>query len=529
MGIPFYYKHIVTKYKSILKDSVPVCHRLYLDYNSIIHQCAGSVVKENPKCTHDDIISKVLSETLKLIQLVNPLELVYIGIDGVAPRAKMVQQRKRRYITSYKNDLIKDACERMMLPSPPDWDSNIITPGTSFMSKLDQHLKEYFQSKTTLTCEVVISGSNEKGEGEQKLFDHLRAQPIDERVNIINGLDADLIMLSLLSDHTIYLRRDEHCYVDIPQFRDSIAKHVDPQESDRGLMYDYVFMCFLLGNDFLPNIPFLKIRNKAADVLLDIYRKVKGDGTIGNLVKISETDDIRFRPNMTFLKEMFKHLADMEKENMEFAVKQYNDTELMRNYLPDVPNDCPKDLKRFLVELEQYPLKHRHALTSETKKDVPWMMRYYHDLFGSHEPDLIKAYCNKYLDGLTWVLNYYFNRKFDYFWYFKYSVAPLSTDIYKILLTDTHSDHVKRLQNDSEQIDISPELQLLCVIPKRSLKVLPNDIQQIMTDPEHACIHYFPQDFRLCTFMKKFLWECVPLLPDIDICHLHKMLTKSRL
>ena len=55
-----------------------------------------------------------------------------------------------------------------------------------------KYLKELCKS-----IKVVISNSSCPGEGEQKIFRYLRKVP-DDGVNVIHGLDADLIMLSLL-------------------------------------------------------------------------------------------------------------------------------------------------------------------------------------------------------------------------------------------------------------------------------------------------------------------------------------------
>ena len=127
---------------------------LFFDYNSLIHPCAQQILSANndkyiliediklrTKIIEDDIIENCLNYTRLLINQVlqtkqkSGIRHVYITIDGVAPRSKMNQQRERRY----KSEFFKVG-EKSSL-----WDSNKITPGTSFMNKISAGKKIKFK------------------------------------------------------------------------------------------------------------------------------------------------------------------------------------------------------------------------------------------------------------------------------------------------------------------------------------------------------------------------------------------------
>ena len=114
MGIPSYFTHIVKKYRSIFKTfskSTTKIDNLYLDCNSIIYDSVHELQKgttnfnstpENDKL----IIKKVCDKLIFYINMIGPSKTVYIAFDGVAPVAKLNQQRKRRYMSWYNNKLI---------------------------------------------------------------------------------------------------------------------------------------------------------------------------------------------------------------------------------------------------------------------------------------------------------------------------------------------------------------------------------------------------------------------------------------
>ena len=88
----------------------------------------------------------------KVIGIIRPRKFIYMAVDGVAPRAKMNQQRSRRFraaIESQKTTEIESGIlkewKRLGLTHPKEskksFDSNTITPGTPFMAKLTDALK----------------------------------------------------------------------------------------------------------------------------------------------------------------------------------------------------------------------------------------------------------------------------------------------------------------------------------------------------------------------------------------------------
>ena len=170
MGIPKYFKWVTNNYDNLIYDkketlqdnpeytNIHNIDNLLLDTNGLIHPCVRAVLEENNELIKDhnekyknntnDISTKVgiyskleklmfeaIVEYIYTLYLyVVPKRMIYISIDGVAPRAKMEQQRKRRY-RSYKELNLKQEIYKKYNIYKEFWDTNCITPGTSFMLK----------------------------------------------------------------------------------------------------------------------------------------------------------------------------------------------------------------------------------------------------------------------------------------------------------------------------------------------------------------------------------------------------------
>ena len=210
MGIPSYFSYIVKNHPKIIKKyfkNVLRVDNLYLDCNSIIYDAYGKM-SFDPKSSGMTesigltIIRQVIEKIEYYISIVEPQKTVIIAFDGVAPVAKLEQQRQRRYKSAYQNDVSREIFKKPEKDAREVWNTAAITPGTIFMSELNAITKAHFNGlndKNETSLNILVSGSNEAGEGEHKLFDYIRknVEKHASETTVIYGLDADLIMLSI--------------------------------------------------------------------------------------------------------------------------------------------------------------------------------------------------------------------------------------------------------------------------------------------------------------------------------------------
>jgi 5'-3' exoribonuclease 1 len=584
MGIPFYFGEIIAKSpqsKKIVVDKCPPhCARFYLDFNSIIHPCSAKVVarlqkqEEVTDRLYNMIFTNIAEYTMKLVDIAKPTQLLYIAVDGVAPRAKMHQQRKRRYLSAQRNKHIATFKSRHGIPHT-EWDSNCITPGTVFMDKLNTYLKNDFIKHVNASypkIQVVVSGSDEEGEGEHKMIHYIKGlantntQP---ELDLIYGLDADLIMLSLTSHNAdIVLMREAQDfgrlggeqtrvpfkYLLINNLRKSICDVVSPlaeTSTTQSIITDYVFICVLLGNDFVPSLSFLKIKDGAVDILLDAYRDTCTDTTIITHDSNSQTYSV----NMSALDRFIQRLKEQEDELMQCVVGHFhaiaarpprnftNCVNIIKQQNPKLTlrEAQEKAVRDFGNDYEEYPLRNKPSYASEIdpKNDLKWRLSYYHYVFGDNSPDTVKRSCENYVDGLFWVINYYFNQRACQEWFCHLHYAPTVHDIHKYMFSIATEDVPKRMtvlkgishhSNQSPAILGSSErahLQLLLVLPPQSVNLIPKHLQPVMTDIQHGCIHFYPHEFQVMTYLKHKLWECSPMIPHVDIKKIVKFMVSQ--
>ena len=198
MGVLHLFKSIVEKYPKVSFLIIMFILIIFTLINCLIHPCCNRVLNNvNMKDINiNNLELNMFHEICKYIEIIidisKPKKLIYVSIDGPAPRAKMNQQRTRRFKSvktiKIKEDIYKQLEHEFISP----WDTNAITPGTRFMQKLSEHLKYFFKCKEYNT-KIILSDSNVPGEGEHKIINFIKKNKYQTpESHCIYGLDADL-------------------------------------------------------------------------------------------------------------------------------------------------------------------------------------------------------------------------------------------------------------------------------------------------------------------------------------------------
>ncbi|KAJ1736030.1 exonuclease II Exo2, partial [Coemansia sp. Benny D160-2] len=227
MGIPKFFRWLSGRYplvtERVTDDNIPEFDNLYLDMNGIIHNCTHPKDGDAPAPkTDEERFLAIFYYIESLFNKVRPQKVFFLGIDGVAPRAKMNEQRARRFRTAKELEEERDKDMRKRRAqgetireedeeeySSSVFDPTCITPGTEFMDRLTEALRYFINKRVTEDANwrkpnIILSAPNVPGEGEHKIMDYIRfsrAQPgySPNTRHCLYGLDADLIMLGMLS------------------------------------------------------------------------------------------------------------------------------------------------------------------------------------------------------------------------------------------------------------------------------------------------------------------------------------------
>ena len=474
--------------------------------NGIIHPCCHPEGGKPQPANEAEMFENVAALLDNMVAKLKPTKVLFLAIDGVAPRAKMNQQRARRFrsqadakqaraIEANLRTKMRQLGQPVPPPRPPAWDHNVITPGTKFMADLTIYLRKLTAERVSYHPDwkhlaVILSDASVPGEGEHKLIEFVRRSQgqlsYDPNArHVIVGDDADLIMLALATHELHFTIVRTRRFVDRAAEAEAAAKAVlaaenranrkasvparaaaraavsavssgsahlfdgagtalavqeaaisseagedeadtasqwqllhistlreylhqefagflrcdyPPTSNDAAtpgdcsgdvkadveferLIDDFVFLCFLVGNDFLPHLPSLDIREGALDVLLQLYKStvlapklgrrasttlLDGDEGQQDLQWLTEAGDVNFAalyPLIERLGEVETAILDRRQKRAARESKPKNQTQCVvfarqghcreGDSCPFLHGDiCPLDAKNAAAETE---------------------------------------------------------------------------------------------------------------------------------------------------------------------------------
>ncbi|KAG7525653.1 5-3 exoribonuclease 1 [Solea senegalensis] len=567
MGVPKFYRWISERYpclSEVVKEhQIPEFDNLYLDMNGIIHQCSHPNDEDvHFRISEEKIFADIFHYLEVLFRIIKPRKVFFMAVDGVAPRAKMNQQRGRRFRSAKEaEDKIKKALDKgEVLPTEARFDSNCITPGTEFMARLQEQLKYFVHNKLSTdrlwqNVRVYLSGHETPGEGEHKIMEFIRSEnskPSHDpnTRHCLYGLDADLIMLGLTSHEPNFsLLREEVRFggkksqkrITAPEettfhllhlslMREYIDYEFSPLRNHIGSDYDleriiddWILMGFLVGNDFIPHLPHLHISHDALPLLYKTYISVLP--SVGGY--LNENGHLNLR---NFEKYMEK-LAEFDREHFSevFVDLKWFESKVGNKYLNEAAGRAAEKeaaCKRNKTEDSSLCLA---ALTSsdgitgggkmaddeEEEDDMfetefrQYKRTYYMTKMGVDvvSDEFLAKQAKCYVEGIQWILHYYYHGVQSWSWYYPYHYAPFLSDIRNIAHLKLTFDLGKPFM---------PFEQLLGVLPAASAELLPQAYRHLMTSENSTIIEYYPVDFKTDLNGKQQEWEAVVLIPFID-------------
>ncbi|CAK1604510.1 unnamed protein product [Parnassius mnemosyne] len=582
MGVPKFFRYTSERYpclnELVKQYQIPDFDNMYLDMNGIIHNCSHPD-DSNPhfRITEEKIFQDVFHYISLLFQIIKPKKLFFMAIDGVAPRAKMNQQRGRRFRAAREAEKLEEHAKAKgeVLPSEKRFDSNCITPGTVFMARLHEQLKYFVKQKMSsdplwAKVKVILSGHETPGEGEHKIMDYIRwarSQPdYDPNTrHCLYGLDADLIMLGMCTHepHFALLREEV-------KFGKTTQRATSPEETNFYLLHlsllreyltqefidikeklpfefdiekivdDWVLMGFLVGNDFIPNLPNMHISNDALPVLyktymtvlptLDGYINEAGDLNLSRfeifMQELAKIDKEKFQDTYTDLR-YFEAKTGRRPNAQERKEYKPNNDETFNVNIDDIKANKPDDELQALINATQEMYvdnvddvdddeEYEETSDEEANMEMEFILHkkdyYMNKLDYSKVTDEVLAdQAEGYVRAIQWNLWYYYKGCPSWCWYYPHHYAPYISDI----------KGFKDLKIEFELGEpFRPFEQLLAVLPAASKHLLPTPFHELMTDEDSPIVHYYPLHFDTDLNGKRNDWEAVVLIPFIDEANL---------
>jgi len=529
MGVPGFFLWLLKKYKKnhfILNlDEIKNDFNtkwLCLDANCLLHPMCFEILALNPNYTNTDVLeNKMINRCIEYIESlydnIKPTEGLYIAIDGVAPVAKIKQQRSRRFKSVQDRKMFDKIKIKHNKELTRFWNNSAITPGTIFMTKLTNKIIGWAKKQS---YPIIFSTAQTPMEGEHKILDFIRKR---EEINksgsyTIYGLDADLIFLSMATQRNdIYLLREANQLnkketkevlniIDMEKMKECLVNEIkemfeenECKLSNQEIINEFIFMGYFLGNDFLPHMVTLDIYSNGIPELIKNWVECYQE-KYKTIINMDDNKKVFINQEMLLL--FVEKLADKEEEILAKLPnkKQY------RGYLPNDPYE--KNMK--FVETLRFKINDPIRIGEDSFDE--YSERYYQHYFYDSSLETRTEVSFHFIKTILWSTKYYFEGCPSWHYYYPFNSAPFIKDLVVVL----KAFDIKQINFDMGE-PLKPFEQLLTVLPSQSAYLLPKQLHWLFKNKKSELIHLYPDQFQQDFLHKRAHWQGIPLLPHLDI------------
>lgn len=478
------------------------------------------------------------------------------------------------------------------------FDSNSLTPGTSVMEVIDEYIRSSTKDgrlnvSETLNVEFIYSDHLVPGEGEHKIMNYIDTLPErqDRKIHLVYGLDADLFMLCLIRNANLALIRENRTNTDkfrgmVPDRKPKTSScHVVsigklrkdlPEYGFQVHHLDFVFVCFMFGNDFLRNVPSLYFdRNleavidkdttmNAMEYIFTIYNKLKTDKR-SMFVSQSRGAPLNIRW-LNFYK-FISELSKIEKQIFSGIIRRMRSEEAAELKMGNKqrPGHVPVRLQyeillkcikiqqkveggvinqraRYVDDIEGFDYEEfKNEWEKHITKNIPGLERdgISSSFSRSNKADVMKRISKTFFEGMEWTMRYYSNNHtlsnsksiLNVNWYYPYSQAPLLSHLEQFLYEFIQED-ARRLHSTIKEStgDVSRDILFYYMKGERistehKRRATKNEADLLSSYPEDIFTHRtkLSRDFLINEklMMKQIPSEFVPV-------HLKRLVSRIR-
>lgn len=470
-----------------LKDIPRIAH-LFVDVNGILHNVAqrtfgykGGMI--HPKNKEEkrlhlarvaaidgqdwrDLMpeySVMLFEALdELMKAVNPTNTICLCVDGVAPAAKIIQQRSRRIGGS--ENVSSHYTTKSEVKAHTGFSYMLITPGTEFMELVDNMLQEWIRQSKSYRDNLlhIYSSYRLPGEGEHKLFEIIEQFSISDGIFAIEGLDSDLISLMILRPQRfISVKIDRNEYTEINEIKRFVTTEANSRArgiKDSLMFKDFVLMIYLVGNDFLPRFLFVNDVGNTIREMLSIH--------MHNIsISMTTTDD---KINWSSFALFLSHLRRYEKREMlKISLDSYVYKSPILHSVAAINAAKRHDTDKFMqvVTKDYYESTLLPKLGRSLLKDLDIL-------------DEVHRSCKDMCEGLLWVLKYYTANDYSRLYIYTRGYTPLITDLYTYVEESAAHEVFEEAVSYRDSIAFNHISQLMAVMPESKQFVIPEPFRE---------------------------------------------------